>query len=63
VASEKANFTCPSSCNGVCGHYTQIVWRTSINLGCALQDCPGLTYGNTIVCDYGPGGNGGGAPY
>ena len=62
-ASEKANFTYPNGCSGVCGHYTQIVWRTSVNVGCALQDCPNLTYGSTIVCDYGPGGNSGGAPY
>ena len=62
-AGEKANFTYPNTCNGVCGHYTQIVWRTSVNLGCALQDCPSLTYRKAIVCDYGPGGNSGGAPY
>lgn len=62
-ASEKANFTPPNTCNGVCGHYTQVVWRTSVNLGCALQNCPGLQFGSTIVCDYGPGGNSGGAPY
>lgn len=62
-ASEAANFTYPNTCNGICGHYTQIVWRTSVNLGCALQNCPNLTYGSTIVCDYGPGGNSGGAPY
>jgi len=62
-AAEKANFTYPDTCNGICGHYTQIVWRTSVNVGCALQNCPNLTYPSTIVCDYGPGGNSGGAPY
>ncbi|HEY5949363.1 MAG TPA: CAP domain-containing protein [Kofleriaceae bacterium] len=62
-ASEAVNFTYPNTCNGICGHYTQIVWRTSVHLGCALQVCPGLQYGNTIVCDYGPAGNSGGAPY
>jgi pathogenesis-related protein 1 len=62
-ASEKANFTYPSSCNGVCGHYTQIVWRTSVNLGCAMHRCTGLQYGHVVVCNYGPGGNSGGAPY
>jgi len=62
-ASEKANFTYPSGCSGTCGHYTQIVWRTSVNLGCANVTCPGLQYGGTILCMYGPAGNGGGAPY
>lgn len=62
-AKEKMNFTYPTGCSGTCGHYTQIVWRTSVNLGCALFDCPGLQYGGTILCNYGPGGNSGGAPY
>jgi pathogenesis-related protein 1 len=64
-ASEKANFTYPSSCpSNNCGHYTQIVWRATTHVGCALHNCPGLTYPNSIVCDYGPGGNFGGQnPY
>jgi pathogenesis-related protein 1 len=41
----------------ICGHYTQVVWRNSAELGCARFDCPGLTYGDAIVCNYGPGGN------
>lgn len=52
-----------NACTGVCGHYTQIVWATSVDLGCGIATCPGLTYGNGIVCDYGPGGNSGGKPY
>lgn len=57
-AAEKANYDyATDTCNGVCGHYTQIVWRTTLKLGCARGSCPGLTYGSTIVCNYGPGGN------
>jgi uncharacterized protein YkwD len=41
----------------VCGHYTQVVWRTTQRVGCALGDCAGLQYASTVVCDYGPGGN------
>jgi hypothetical protein len=62
-ASEKANFTYPTGCSGTCGHYTQVVWRTSTHLGCANVDCPSLQYGATILCEYGPGGNDGNAPY
>jgi pathogenesis-related protein 1 len=64
-AAEEADYNYASnSCSGVCGHYTQIVWRESLDLGCAKYDCPGLTYGSTIVCNYGPGGNiGGQRPY
>jgi len=47
--------TCAS--NAVCGHYTQLVWRTTLKVGCAIGACPGLAFPNTIVCDYGPGGN------
>ena len=39
------------------GHYTQIVWRASVRIGCAIVDCPALTYHNTVICDYAPGGN------
>ena len=42
---------------GNAGHYTQIVWRASVRIGCAIVDCPALTYHNTVICDYAPGGN------
>lgn len=63
-AAEEANYSYPANtCNGVCGHYTQIVWRTTTKVGCALHTCAGLTYGSTVVCNYAPGGNSGGLPY
>jgi uncharacterized protein YkwD len=63
-AGEKANYNyATNSCSGVCGHYTQIVWRTSVELGCAMGTCPSLQYKNVVVCNYGPGGNSGGKPY
>ena len=64
-AEEKANYD-PASGNctgGVCGHYTQVVWRTTTHVGCALYDCPGLRYSGTVLCNYGPGGNSGGKAY
>jgi uncharacterized protein YkwD len=63
-ASEEASYDYESNgCDGVCGHYTQIVWAATTELGCGSHACPGLAYGNTIVCDYAPGGNDGGRPY
>jgi len=64
-ASEGANYNyAANSCSGAtCGHYTQVVWRATLEVGCALQVCPGLQFGASIVCDYGPGGNSGGKPY
>jgi hypothetical protein len=54
-ASEKADYDYASnSCSGVCGHYTQIVWRESTALGCAMKQCGN---GYIVSCEYGPGGN------
>jgi hypothetical protein len=41
----------------VCGHYTQVVWRTTLKVGCAINNCKNVKFSSTIVCDYGPGGN------
>jgi len=41
-------------CKGMCGHYTQIVWRDTKELGC------GVARGGDReiwVCDYSPPGN------
>jgi hypothetical protein len=42
---------------GTAGHYTQVVWRASVHIGCAIVDCPNLTFHDTVLCDYAPGGN------
>jgi len=43
--------------SGNAGHYTQVVWRASVRIGCAIVTCPSVKYSNTILCDYAPGGN------
>lgn len=54
-ASEKADYDHASnSCAGVCGHYTQQVWSTTTDLGCAIKACGN---GFIVSCEYGPGGN------
>ncbi|AEC06313.1 Pathogenesis-related protein 1 [Arabidopsis thaliana] len=54
--NEKANYNYDTNtCNGVCGHYTQVVWRNSVRLGCAKVRC---NNGGTIIsCNYDPPGN------
>ncbi|XP_071818944.1 GLIPR1-like protein 1 [Apostichopus japonicus] len=55
----------------ICGHYTQIVWAISKNVGCGVELCPILIsetreYTNAwiVACNYSPGGNHRGAlPY
>lgn len=43
-----------------CGHYTQVVWGTSKEVGCGLTKCSsvaGMSNANYLVCNYGPPGN------
>lgn len=46
----------------VCGHYTQMVWRDTREVGCAVQHCTtGAPFGSgpwtLVVCNYAPPGN------
>jgi pathogenesis-related protein 1 len=41
--------------NRHCGHYTQIVWAATAEVGCGMAVCP--TLGQVWVCDYRPRGN------
>ncbi|KAL3679680.1 hypothetical protein R1sor_022636 [Riccia sorocarpa] len=39
----------------VCGHYTQVIWKGTSNVGCASATCP--SGGTFTVCSYSPAGN------
>ncbi|XWS67539.1 hypothetical protein CRYUN_Cryun04dG0015100 [Craigia yunnanensis] len=55
---EKANYDYASNTcapGKVCGHYTQVVWRNSVRLGCAKVRCN--NGGTFIICNYDPPGN------
>jgi pathogenesis-related protein 1 len=54
--SEAADYDYATN-SGNAGHYTQVVWRTSVRIGCAIVNCPQVKFNNTILCDYAPGGN------
>ncbi|KAJ3695378.1 hypothetical protein LUZ60_000755 [Juncus effusus] len=56
---EKKNYDyetnkCDEGC--MCGHYTQVVWRNTTRLGCAMVPCYG-NKGTFVVCSYDPPGN------
>ncbi|KAM1794800.1 hypothetical protein ACFX11_035233 [Malus domestica] len=56
--SEKADYNYNSNtcaAGKVCGHYTQVVWRSSTRLGCAKVRCN--NGGTFIGCNYDPRGN------
>lgn len=51
----KYNYNSNSCVGGECRHYTQVVWRNSVRLGCAKVRC---NNGGTIIsCNYEPRGN------
>jgi hypothetical protein len=40
-----------------CGHYTQIVWRTTVKVGCGMRTGCGGGCAQPWVCNYLPAGN------
>ena len=66
-ASDAANYNYASNtcaAGKICGDYTQIVWRSSLNLGCGISRCTtGSPWGTAfptwtiVVCNYSPTGN------
>jgi hypothetical protein len=71
-AAEAADYDyATNTCAAVCGHYTQVVWRTTASVGCVLLTCAGGTpppgfsgSWDYLVCNYVPPGNvGGQRPY
>jgi hypothetical protein len=62
-ADEAAGYDYASNgCSSVCGHYTQLVWRDTTSVGCAVNRCTtGSPFGSSTwyfaVCDYSPPGN------
>jgi pathogenesis-related protein 1 len=43
-----------NTCRGVCGHYTQLIWNNTREVGCAVASEPGR---EVWVCNYDPPGN------
>jgi pathogenesis-related protein 1 len=58
-ASESRDYSYrANACNGVCGHYTQVVWSSTREVGCAVaRDSGRETSREVWVCNYDPPGN------
>jgi Cysteine-rich secretory protein family len=59
MKADKCDMTCTSKMNSDgCGHYTQVVWRASIEIGCGVTTCgSGFNMQTEVICNYGPAGN------
>ena len=55
--SEASKYDYDTNNISAAGHYTQVVWRASVRIGCAIVSCPNYKFSNTILCDYAPAGN------
>jgi uncharacterized protein YkwD len=54
-ASEASDYNYSNNnCRDVCGHYTQIVWKNTTEVGCAVAKVRNEEY---WVCNYNPPGN------
>ncbi|KFP74139.1 Cysteine-rich secretory protein 2, partial [Acanthisitta chloris] len=57
---EKKNFkygTGAKTKGAVIGHYTQLIWYNSYQVGCGVSYCPMSSYKYFYVCQYCPSGN------
>lgn len=54
-AGEASNYSYSSNtCHGVCGHYTQLIWSSTREVGCAVAH---NAVREVWVCNYNPPGN------
>ena len=54
-AGEAGNYSYGSNtCNGICGHYTQLIWSSTREVGCAVAHD---AMREVWVCNYNPPGN------
>jgi|SRR5580700_53313 pathogenesis-related protein 1 len=59
MTTDACNATCVANLDSDgCGHYTQIVWRSTMELGCGVASCMnGQSVEDIWICNYAPAGN------
>jgi pathogenesis-related protein 1 len=57
MTADKCDMQCTTKMNSDgCGHYTQVVWRASVKIGCGVTSCSNGTR-TEVICNYAPAGN------
>jgi hypothetical protein len=51
---EERQWTYGSSFSSATGHFTQVVWKNTRQVGCAVSNCSGRRF---VTCSYYPAGN------
>ncbi|KAI3712318.1 hypothetical protein L1987_70869 [Smallanthus sonchifolius] len=46
-----------NECTAMCGHYTQVIWKSTEKVGCGRSKCNDGSGNYMIVCNYSPPGN------
>jgi pathogenesis-related protein 1 len=61
MGTDQCEYSCYKDYSDGCGHYTQIVWRDTTQVGCGVATCVDQTRGGSNVdiwiCNYSPAGN------
>ena len=59
MGTEKCDTQCYMSLHSDgCGHYTQVVWRNTTEIGCGVATCKeGALTWDIWICNYAPPGN------
>ncbi len=59
MRTDSCDMQCTAALNASgCGHYTQLVWRETTEVGCGMSRCSQGQFNTEIwVCNYGPAGN------
>ena len=59
MSGDKCDMKCTSDMHSDGGgHYTQVVWRASTQIGCGVTTCgTGFNAQTEVICNYAPAGN------
>jgi hypothetical protein len=59
MTGDKCDMSCTTKMHSDgCGHYTQVVWRGSTQIGCGVTQCgSGFQTQTEVICNYAPAGN------